>query len=158
LILSDVRHNLPVVRNSANESWFPLIWLKRLLPIIILAAAYGGYHLWDKWSTQRTAREQDRVALVTAQAWIATAKYRNNPERYLEYRDSLLAASGVSRDQVEGFLERRGDPPEEILPFARQVHHFVDSLYRIEDSVARDSGRPARDSTAADTVESEESE
>jgi hypothetical protein len=158
LILSEVSHNLPVVRNSANESWFPLIWLKRLLPIIVLAAAFGGYFLWDKWSAQRELREMDRVALVTAQAWIATAKYRNDPERYLQYRDSLLEASGVKREQVLGFLESAGDPPEELLPFARRVHNLVDSLFRVEDSVTQESGRPGRDSVAADEEQIEESE
>ena len=135
-----------------------MIWLKRLLPIIILAAAYGGYYLWDKWHTQRELAEMDRAALVTAQAWIATANYRNTPERYLEYRDSLLVASGVNREQVLGYLESAGDPPEELLPFARRVHNLVDSLFRVEDSVTRESGRRGSDSTAADTVESEESE
>ena len=151
-------HNLPVVRNSANESWFPLIWLKRLLPFIVLAAAYGGYYLWDKWHTQRELAEMDRVALVTAQAWIATAKYRNTPERYLEYRDSLLVASGVNRERVLSYLESAGDPPEELLPFARRVHNLVDSLFRIEDSVARESGRRGRDTVAADDEQIEESE
>lgn len=144
-----MRHNLPVVRNSANESWFPLIWLKRLLPFIVLAAAYGGYYLWDKWHTQRELAEMDRVALVTAQAWIATAKYRNDPERYLQYRDSLLEASGVQRERVLGFLESAGDQPEELLPFARKVQELVDSLYRIEDSVLKVAERQTRNSTEA---------
>jgi hypothetical protein len=149
LILSEVSYNLPVVRNSANESWFPLIWLKRLLPIIVLAAAFGGYFLWDKWHTQRELAEMDRVALVTAQAWIATAKYRNDPERYLQYRDSLLEASGVQRERVLGFLESAGDQPEELLPFARKVQELVDSLYRIEDSVLKVAERQTRNSTEA---------
>jgi len=123
-----------------------LIWLKRLLPIIILAAAVGVYFLWDKWSAQRQLQEQDRVALVTAQVWIATAKYRNEPERFIQYRDSLLKASGVKREEVFGFLERTGDPPEELLPFARRVQWLVDSLYRIEDSVLKVAERQARDS------------
>ena len=123
-----------------------MIWLKRLLPIIILAAAVGVYFLWDKWSAQRQLQEQDRVALVTAQVWIATAKYRNEPERFIQYRDSLLKASGVKREEVFGFLERTGDPPEELLPFARRVQWLVDSLYRIEDSVLKVAERQARDS------------
>ena len=126
-----------------------MIWLKRLLPVIVLAAAVGIYFLWDKWSAQRELREQDRVALVTAQVWIATAKYRNEPERFIQYRDSLLAASGVRREEVFGFLERSGDPPEELLPFARKVQELVDSLYRIEDSVLKVAERQTRDSTEA---------
>ena len=140
-------HNLPVVRNSANESWFPLIWLKRLLPVIVLTATVGLYFLWDKWSAQRQLQEQDRVALVTAQAWIATAKYRNDPERYIQYRDSLLKASGVAREEVFGFLERTGDPPEELLPFARRVQALVDSLYRIEDSVLKSQNHDSTEAT-----------
>ena len=135
-----------------------MIWLKRLLPVIVLAAAVGVYFLWDKWSAQRQLREQDRVALVTAQAWIATAKYRNEPERFVQYRDSLLEANGVTREEVFGFLERTGDPPEELLPFARKVQGLVDSLYRIEDSVLKVTERQARDSTEAAKAQVEESE
>jgi ABC-type nitrate/sulfonate/bicarbonate transport system substrate-binding protein len=126
-----------------------LIWLRRLLPVIVLAAAVGGYFLWDKWSAQRQLQEQDRVALVTAQVWIATAKYRNEPERYIQYRDSLLEANGASREEISRYLERTGDPPEELLPFARRVQGLVDSLYRIEDSVLKDADRLTRDSAEA---------
>ena len=149
MILFAASHNLRVVRNSANESWFPLIWFKRLLPFIVLAAGVGIYFLWDKWSAQRQLQEQDRVALVTAQAWIATAKYRNEPERYIRYRDSLLTASGVNREQVFSFLESAGSPPEELLPFARKVQWLVDSLYRIEDSVTKDTEGQVRDTAEA---------
>jgi len=135
-----------------------VIWLKRLLPVIVLAAAVGVYFLWDKWSAQRQLREQDRVALVTAQAWIATAKYRNEPERFVQYRDSLLEANGVTREEVFGFLERTGDPPEELLPFARKVQWLVDSLYRIEDSVLKVTERQARDSAAAAKAQIREAE
>ncbi|MCX6833732.1 MAG: hypothetical protein NTW07_01130 [candidate division Zixibacteria bacterium] len=132
-----------------------MIWLKRLLPIIVLAVAVGVYLLWGKWSTQRQLQEQNRVALVTAQAWIATAKYRNDPERYLQYRDSLLKASGVARKEVFEFLDRTGNPPEELLPFARKVQSLVDSLYRIEDSVLK---RPTSDSTEAAEAQTKELE
>ena len=89
------------------------------------------------------------MALVTAQVWIATAKYRNEPERYIQYRDSLLRASGVAREEISGYLERTGDPPEELLPFAQRVQGLVDSLYRIEDSVLKDAERQTRDSAEA---------
>jgi hypothetical protein len=155
LILSAASHNLPVVRNSANESWFPLIWLKRLLPVIVLAAAVGVYFLWGKWSAQRQLQGQNRVAQVTAQAWIATAKYRNDPKRFIQYRDSLLEANGVTREEVFGFLERTGDPPEELLPFARRVQWLVDSLYRIEDSVLKEAERRTQDSSKATIIQVE---
>jgi len=149
-----VNRNLPVVRTGANESWLSLIWLKRILPLIVIAALAGGYFLWDDWFTARRLAEEDKVALVTAQVWIATAKYRNDPQRYIEYRDSLLEANDVSSDKVKALLERREDQPEELLPFAQRVQRLVDSIYRIEDSVARETEKRIKDSLAATAPES----
>lgn len=150
-----MNRNLPVVRTGANESWLSLIWLKRVLPLIVIAALAGGYFLWDDWSTARRLADEDQVALVTAQVWIATAKYRNDPERYIEYRDSLLEANDVPRDRVYALLGRQEDQPEELLPFARKVQRLVDSIYRIEDSVARETEKRIRDSIAATSPEPE---
>ncbi len=113
-----------------------MIWLKRLLPLFIIALGYGGYSIWDKWYTEREIRDESEIALVTAQVWIATAKYRNDPARYMQFRDSLLKATGVPRDRVMKFLERRESEPEDLLPFAQMVQKEVDSLYKIEDSIA----------------------
>lgn len=142
-------HNLPVVRNSANESWFQLIWLKRLLPLLVIALAVGGYFLWDKLSTKWESEEENRLAQVTAQVWIATAKYRNEPAKYLAYRDSLLKAADVPREKVLDFLKGREKQPEHLLPFAQKVQRVVDSLYRIEDSLAREAIMKAQDSLRA---------
>lgn len=110
--------------------------------------------MWDDWYTARRLAEEDKVALVTAQVWIATAKYRNDPERYIEYRDSLLEASNVPRERIYAFLGRQEDQPEELLPFARKVQRLVDSIYRIEDSVARETEKRIKDSLAATAAES----
>jgi len=131
-----------------------LIWLKRVLPLIVIGALAGGYIMWDDWYTARRLAEEDKVALVTAQVWIATAKYRNDPERYIEYRDSLLEASNVPRERIYAFLGRQEDQPEELLPFARKVQRLVDSIYRIEDSVARETEKRIKDSLAATAAES----
>jgi len=113
-----------------------VIWLKRLLPLFVIALGYGGYSIWDKWYTERENRDESEIAKVTAQVWIATAKYRNDPARYMQFRDSLLKATGVPRDRVMKFLERREGEPEDLLPFAMKVQNLVDSLYKIEDSIA----------------------
>jgi GAF domain-containing protein len=148
-------NNLPVLRWSAIESWFELIWLKRALPFVVIGLIWPGYSAWDRISTESREREENQLALVTAQAWIATAKYRYDQERYLEYRDSLLEAADVPREQMFAFLERREDQPEDMLPFAQKVQRLVDSLYLVEDSIARDAKIRARDSALNATTEPE---
>ena len=126
-----------------------MIWLKRLLPLLVVGLALGGYFLWDKLSTSWESEEENRLALVTAQVWIATAKYRKEPARYLAYRDSLLKAADVPREKVLDFLKGREKQPEQLLPFAQKVQRVVDSLYRIEDSLARETTTKAQDSLRA---------
>ena len=124
-----------------------MIWLKRLLPLLVIGLGVGGYFLWDGWNTKRLIRDESEVALVTAQVWVATAKYRNEPEKYMKYRDSLLQATGVPRERVIEFLKKREDEPENLLPFAERVQKLVDSLSRIEDSIARAETKRVQDST-----------
>jgi hypothetical protein len=124
-----------------------LIWLKRLLPFVILGATAFGYHLWDKSTAERRRAEQDRLAHLTARIWVATAEFRDNPERFLAYRDSLIAAAGLSHDAVFAFLDRYSDDPEALLPLSRQISDLVDSIYKVEDSLSREAKIRAHDST-----------
>ncbi|MEW5795076.1 MAG: hypothetical protein AB1772_01820 [Candidatus Zixiibacteriota bacterium] len=126
-----------------------MIWLKRLLPLLVLGMAVGGYVLWDRWNSEKRSLEENRLALVTAQVWIATARYRYDPERFVAYRDSLLQAESVPREKVLEFLNGRENQPEDLLPFAQKVQKCVDSLYRIEDSIVRQRKIDMRDSVRA---------
>ena len=115
----------------------------------MIGLGWLGYSFWDKTVSAGQEQEENRLALVTAQVWIATAMYRNDPERYLAYRDSLLEANDVPRDEVFAFLEQREKYPEELLPFAQKVQRLVDSLYHVEDSLAREAMIQAQDSARA---------
>ncbi len=126
-----------------------MIWLKRLVPFLVIAAGWFGYTFWTDSSAAQRQAEEDRLARVTAQVWIATAKYRDDPDRFLAYRDSLLDAYNVPREEVFSFLDRREDQPEEMLPFAREVQRLVDSLKRVEDSLHREARIQAHDSAEA---------
>ena len=141
--------NLPVVRLRANESWIILIWVKRLSPFILIALLGLVYHFGNKYLERRRAAEQSRIAHLTAEVWVATAKYRDDPDRYVRYRDSLMAAEHVSNDDIDDFLKRYEDKPERYLPFAQIVQSCVDSLVRIEDSLVRDAKIKAADSLRA---------
>ena len=114
-----------------------MIWLKRILPLLVIGLGVGGYFLWDKWQVEKQALEEQELALVTAQVWVATAKYRNEPERFMQYRDSLLQVAGVPRERVMDFLAGREAEPEELFPFAQKVQKLVDSLAHIEDSILK---------------------
>ncbi len=74
------------------------VWVKRLLPFVLIVAIWFGY---DWYSTRREAlmlAEEHRYALATARVWVATARFRLDEKGYLQYRDSLLAAEGLSAE------------------------------------------------------------
>lgn len=123
--------------------------MKRFLPLVIVLAIWAGYTAWDRVAAERRANEEYRLALATAKVWIATAIYRDQPERFLAYRDSLLEASGVPAAEVVAWVKNQEDQPEELLPFAKKVQQLVDSLYVIEDSLAREAMIQAQDSARA---------
>jgi hypothetical protein len=126
-----------------------LIWVKRLSPFVLLVLIWFGYHFGRDYLANRRAAEQDRLALVTAQVWVATAVYRDDPERYTAYRDSLLAANHIEREDMFEFLKRFESKPEKYLPFTQKVQDDVDSLARIADSLSRDKKIQAADSLKA---------
>ena len=91
-----------------------------------------GYFLYNKISTERQNQQAVRHALVTAQVWIATAKYRLEPERFIAYRDSLLKAHSLSMERMQDYIDRYKNHPEEYDLFTRLVNQYVDSLSAIE--------------------------
>lgn len=76
------------------------------------------------------------MAFATAHIWVASAKYRSDPERFSEYRDSVLAACSLSVADVRTFVDQNKDRPEKFYPYSKQLKQFVDSLLEIEDSLS----------------------
>ncbi len=109
-----------------------MLWVKRLITFTLLVAIIFGYLLYDKISTERQHQQAVRQALVTAQVWIATAKYRLEPERFIAYRDSLLKAHSLSMEKMQGYIDWYKNRPEEYDLFTRLVNQYVDSLSAIE--------------------------
>lgn len=107
-----------------------MIWIKRIAPLIFLAAGYVGY---SYFTLARDESEQvllDRHAFVTAQVWVASAWYRNDSERFLAYRDSLLGETGLSIEQMNAFQALLEDHPQRSNTFVTRVKYYVDSLSR----------------------------
>lgn len=120
-----------------------MIWLKRLLPIVLIGLAILGYRFWDQQRETRATERTENMARTTAEVWVAAAEFHDEPEAFLSWRDSVLALKGLSKEEMQKYLDRYEKKSEEYLRFTRLVSYYVDSI------VAVSEGRepPSRDST-----------
>ncbi len=112
-----------------------MIWIKRIVPFVVIILIILSILWYNKQRKTEFAHNTDNYALITAQLWIATAQFRNEPEKYLLFRDSLLTAQNISIEEIERYLKEYEETPENYYPFTVQVKKYVDSLYIIADSV-----------------------
>jgi hypothetical protein len=87
-----------------------------------------GYRYVD----ERREQTLRRHALVTARVWVARARYRDDPEGFAAYRDSLLDANGLTSAQIRDYLARAEEQPEQSEDFVSLVSEYVDSLSSTE--------------------------
>jgi len=124
---------------------------------VLLGLGWFSYKKTDDYFARQRAAKQHRFALVTAQAWMATANYRADSTRYLAYRDSLLAVSGLDANQIRELPVEFEKEPERYQEFATEVARLVDSLYRIADSTRKkrelDSAEVDESDTLADSAQ-----
>lgn len=109
-----------------------MLWLRRLILLVLLAALVLGYLGYKSIFANRQLRQAQEHALVTAQVWVASARLRNEPQRFITYRDSILTAHGLSKELIQEYLDRYKNQPEKYEDFAKLVKRFVDSLSAIE--------------------------
>ncbi len=105
-----------------------MIWLKRLLPFVLLILIGGGWFLWDKNRQAERLERTQRYAQITARVWVGAAQYRDSAEVFLAWRDSLLRAEGLSADTMEAYLKQGPDDVHQQEDFARLVSYYVDSI------------------------------
>ncbi len=104
------------------------LWIKRLVAILIIPAIIVGYITYNRISEKHHREQSSRYALVVAQAWVASARLRDDPDGYAAFRDSLLAVDSLSVDQFHEYLDQYRDRPEKYERFTRLIQQFVDSL------------------------------
>jgi hypothetical protein len=121
-----------------------LIWIKRLVPFIIITAAVYLYLHFTSLKDEEEARLEQEYALVTAQIWVASARLRSQPEEFLRYRDSLLDEHSLTEQDLLAYVRSDSSSPEKLYPFSRTVQEMVDSLLDIEDSLALARGDSSR--------------
>ncbi|MFC1475193.1 hypothetical protein ACFLQG_00960 [Candidatus Zixiibacteriota bacterium] len=112
-----------------------MIWIKRALPLVIIIAVWLGYGFYDDYQEGKTSRTELKYAEVTALVWVASAKFRNEPDNYISYRDSLLSTYQLDVEKCHQFIDAYQENPEKLGNFAFMVKTFIDSIIAIEDSI-----------------------
>ncbi|MBN1212648.1 MAG: hypothetical protein JXA92_08735 [candidate division Zixibacteria bacterium] len=114
------------------RSWSYFIWVKRLIPLLVIGGAILGYNYYDKITEAKRLLQDEQKALITAKVWVASAVYRENPDRFKTYRDSLLKIYNISESEMTDFLKAYGDKTEHFNNFTWLVQQFVDSLTELD--------------------------
>lgn len=122
-----------------------MFWFKRLLLVAAIIGLLSAYFIYGKYKTAENEELSQKYALITAQSWLATAKFMDEPEKYVAFRESLLTAQKTTIDEIESFLSEYKEKAEKYVGYAGFVKFYVDSLVAIEDSILK---------TAPDAVKS----
>ncbi len=121
--------------------------------MVIIIVAYS-YNYYNTAKTLKLQSDTEKFSIITAQIWIASAQYRNDPERFIEYRDSLLEISDIKADEIKKYIDHYEKKSEEFYPFTTRVKKCVDSLYKIADSIRQINDTLTVDSTVViDTIQ-----
>ena len=99
-----------------------LIWLKRFTPLVIILAGWLFFHFYSGENETKKADDDQKYALLTAQVWVASAKYRSEPEKFKEYRDSLLLASGLDNQKAIDYIKQYENSSDQLVNFADLVN------------------------------------
>ena len=119
-----------------------------------MAAIIGllsAYLIYGKYKAAKNQALSQKYALVTAQSWLATAKFKDQPEKYIAFRESLLAAQNITTVEIESFLSEYKDEAEKYIGYAGFVKFYVDSLVAIEDSIQKTVSDTLKDLTRPDS-------
>jgi len=114
-----------------------LIWIKRIIPFVIIGAVWWGFHFYHQYQTTHQIQLEQKYAQITAQIWVASAQYRKEPERFKAFRDSLLKKNNLSKEQLKQFIEKYKKEPEKLSRFSVNLNLQIDSLVMVEDSLLK---------------------
>jgi len=122
-----------------------LLWIKRILFVLAVIIVISGHFVWSKLTIYREQKLAQKYAKITAETWVAYAKFNNEPEKYRQYRDSLLNADEISKEAIDDYLANYQKEAEKYIYFATLVSFYVDSLAAVEDSLLKTVPIPAGD-------------
>jgi hypothetical protein len=110
----------------------------------------AGYLYYNKYKASQKEQLAQKYALITAQSWLATARFKDEPEEYLVFRDSLLKSHNVSTADIESFFSEHEEKSEKYVGFAGLVKFYIDSLVLIEDSILKAASDTVKDASIPD--------
>jgi hypothetical protein len=116
-----------------------VIWIKRLSPLVLILVLWFAYSTYNKYREKKLLAEADHNALVTAQLWVGSAKYRTDPAKFAAFRDSIININSLSSNMMDDYLKRLETNPDFQEIFAQKVKQYVDSLIIIEDSLRKNT-------------------
>ena len=111
-----------------------MVWIRRIAALLIIAGIAYGWYYSTIGEQERLKDRADRYANIIAEIWVGSAKYRQVPQQYNAFRDSLLVAYDLTEQEIREFQRRYADHPEDYLYFAEKIKLTVDSLVLIADS------------------------
>ena len=121
-----------------------------ILPLIIVVAIIGVF-FYNRWRTTQASEIRERCAQATAHIWLATATFRDDPEQFLTFRDSILRDHGLTTEEVQAYTSQDAAEPERYAAFVSRVNDLVDSLIAV-----RTKPSPTDSADTADSVDSAE--
>lgn len=119
------------------KTWLKSVWVKRLVPLALLVVVWFGVTRWQTFQNNRARREEERIGAVIAKVWLGSATYRKSPDQFIAYRDSVLKADKVTRDDINAYISNHSGQTDLYFDFAKVIGGKVDSLYAIQDSIVR---------------------
>ena len=135
------------------KSWIKSVWVKRLVPLLLLAAIYFGYKWKQSADLAADQAEADRLARVVAEVWVGSAEYRHDPKRFIVWRDSILRVRGVTRDNIQDYIQKHSDATDKYYEFSQLVATQADSITKVKDSLLKlDVKLTPKDSARADSI------
>lgn len=112
-----------------------MLWVRRFIFLLLLIIVTSGYYVVKRTTSYFERKEAEKYAHITAQIWIATARFHDNPEKYRQFRDSLLQSEKITKDDLNDYLHEYQDSPEKYLLFMTAVDVKMDSIIKLEDSL-----------------------
>ncbi len=135
------------------ESWSSLIWVKRILPFIVIFAVWAGYSKITEQTKQKNENRIKKYALIAAQIWHSGATLRGTPDKYPSVRDSIFSVNGIDSLSFRLYLQENEENPENYREYVRWLSFYADSLFKEYETEAK-----TRDSLAiADSLGIEDS-
>jgi hypothetical protein len=128
-----------------------MIWLKRLLPFVLIAAAWFGYDYYRKQQFAAEVSQAKKIARVTSRLWLANAELRPDSAAFLAYRDSLLTSNGLTLGSIDTFMAEVHSEPQKHDTFSVLLTYYVDSLAHYKPDTTR-VDTIAVDTTASDSL------